>query len=464
MKLLRAAALLIVLLAASLASAQLAFAPSARLGAGMHAGSWIPIAASATGTPLAYAPSTSALVGLNSVVISTVARSGGLVSATTATALTAAPGQTIYVTGVTDASYDGGFSIISASGTSLTWDQTGPNSSSSGGSVGSFYPIAVDASGNLQSSYTLPIATTSILGGVKPDGVTCAVNGSTGVLSCGGAFTAAGDLSGSNTSQTVVGLDGTPFCTGYAPTNGEAVTLTTAGSPNPCYTAAIPAAGELVTTSVSDNTNYYLALWTNNADGYQGGVVASPTYNPSTGALTLPATSSVAVGGGSPLTSTGPGGALASGAYVAAYSLPNATTSVLGGVKPDGTTCTTASGVITCVPTSADAAVVTTTVSSGSISVSGNANVVICTTTCTVTPIAPAAGVQLCVRNAPGSATVITMAALGSGNYYELTSHAAWGTANHTTVSGGVATDQICFVGYDANHYAVASYNGTWTD
>ena len=66
--------------------------------------------------------------------------------------------------------------------------------------------------------------------------------------------------------------------------------------------------------------------------------------------------------------------------------------------------------------------------------------------------------------NAPGSATVITMAALGSGNYYELTSHAAWGTANHTTVSGGVATDQICFVGYDANHYAVASYNGTWTD
>ena len=37
MKLMRAAALLIVLLAASLASAQLAFAPSARLGAGMHA-------------------------------------------------------------------------------------------------------------------------------------------------------------------------------------------------------------------------------------------------------------------------------------------------------------------------------------------------------------------------------------------------------------------------------------------
>ena len=36
------------------------------------------------------------------------------------------------------------------------------------------------------SSYTLPIATTSILGGVKPDGTTCTVNGTTGVLSCTG--------------------------------------------------------------------------------------------------------------------------------------------------------------------------------------------------------------------------------------------------------------------------------------
>jgi len=105
-----------------------------------------------------------------------------------------------------------------------------------------------------------------------------------------------------------------------------------------------------------------------------------------------------------------------------------------------------------------------TTVSSGSISVTANNAYVICTTTCTVTPVAPAAGIQLCVRNAPGSATVITMAALGGGNYYELTTHAAWGTANHTTVSGGAYTDSLCLVGYDANHYAVMSYTGTWTD
>jgi hypothetical protein len=106
----------------------------------------------------------------------------------------------------------------------------------------------------------------------------------------------------------------------------------------------------------------------------------------------------------------------------------------------------------------------TTTVNSGSISVNGNNNYVICTSTCTVTLTTPAAGVQLCVRNSPGSATVITLAALGSGNYYELTTHASWGTVNHTVVSGGLATDAICLVGYDANHYAIFSYNGTWAD
>jgi hypothetical protein len=89
---------------------------------------------------------------------------------------------------------------------------------------------------------------------------------------------------------------------------------------------------------------------------------------------------------------------------------------------------------------------------------------VICTTTCTVTPLTPTAGKQICVRNDPGVSTAITLAALGAGNYYELTSHASWGTANHTVVSGGAATDSICLVGYDANHYAVFSYNGTWTD
>ena len=108
---------------------------------------------------------------------------------------------------------------------------------------------------------------------------------------------------------------------------------------------------------------------------------------------------------------------------------------------------------------------VTTTVSSGSIgTVTTNSTIVVCTTTCNLTPMQAAAGVQLCVRNAPGSATVITLNALASSNYYELTTHAGWGTAAHNLVSGGAATDSICLSGYDATHYMVMSYTGTWSD
>jgi hypothetical protein len=38
----------------------------------------------------------------------------------------------------------------------------------------------------------------------------------------------------------VIGLNGVPFCTGFTPTNGQAVEYTTASSPNPCYTAGTP--------------------------------------------------------------------------------------------------------------------------------------------------------------------------------------------------------------------------------
>ena len=44
------------------------------------------------------------------------------------------------------------------------------------------FPVPVGTGG----SYTLPIATTSTLGGVKPDGTNCVVNGTTGVLTCAG--------------------------------------------------------------------------------------------------------------------------------------------------------------------------------------------------------------------------------------------------------------------------------------
>ena len=68
-----------------------------------------------------------------------------------------------------------------------------------------------------------------------------------------------------------------------------------------------------------------------------GGCAISSNAFCVTGATALGDT---AIGVGSAITSSGPGGALASGAYASAYVLPAATSSVLGGVIPDGTMIT----------------------------------------------------------------------------------------------------------------------------
>jgi hypothetical protein len=107
---------------------------------------------------------------------------------------------------------------------------------------------------------------------------------------------------------------------------------------------------------------------------------------------------------------------------------------------------------------------VATLVSSGAIATAANSTIVVCTTTCTITPITPAAGVQLCARNGPGVSSVITLAAL-TGVYYEKTDHSAWASSSgHTMTSSGATTDMVCIVGYDANHYALASQVGMTTN
>src|ERR1017187_3583809 len=43
----------------------------------------------------------------------------------------------------------------------------------------------------------------------------------------------------------VIGLTGVPFCTGFTPTNGQAIEYSTGGSPHPCWTAATPSGSGL---------------------------------------------------------------------------------------------------------------------------------------------------------------------------------------------------------------------------
>lgn len=115
--------------------------------------------------------------------------------------------------------------------------------------------------------------------------------------------------------------------------------------------------------------------------------------------------------------------------------------------------------------TSADIPAPKTTVGSGASTrtTAEGAEYVFCTGACTVTPQVPAAGVQLCVMNAPGSATAITLANI-TNVYYGKTDNSGWqANANYKLVSGGAATDKICIVGYDATHYIVMSSTGTWT-
>jgi hypothetical protein len=66
-----------------------------------------------------------------------------------------------------------------------------------------------------------------------------------------GTFAAGGDLTGTSTNQHVVGLDSVPFCTGFAPTNGQVTQYTTASSPNPCWGAGNATGAPPATPSLS---------------------------------------------------------------------------------------------------------------------------------------------------------------------------------------------------------------------
>jgi trimeric autotransporter adhesin len=106
-----------------------------------------PIVGTASPTTLYYASSGVPVLGNNassstsgfqniSGQVSSISRSGNVVTATFTGNLPADPtGLTMTVSGVADASYDGSFQVTSTGGNQLTYSNSGPNDSSSGGTI-----------------------------------------------------------------------------------------------------------------------------------------------------------------------------------------------------------------------------------------------------------------------------------------------------------------------------------------
>ena len=186
------------------------------------------------------------------------------------------------------------------------------------------------------SSYTLPTATASVLGGVKPDGVT--IGNSAGAISVTFGTTANTATQG-NDARVTGALSASTAASTYAPLASPFLT----GTPIAPTAAANTATTQIATTAYVMNM---AALIAPVMDGTQAigfsytyarqdhvhpsdtsrAPLASPTF---TG---TPAAPTATLG-----TSTTQ---LATTAFVAAaaYALPVATSSVLGGVKPDGAT------------------------------------------------------------------------------------------------------------------------------
>ena len=110
--------------------------------------------------------------------------------------------------------------------------------------------------------------------------------------STGTGFTAGGDLAGSSTVQRVIGVDGVPLCTGFTPTDGEALTYTTGSSPNPCYAAVGAGASSTqilnATGNVGGTANTILAQYTPTLTGLnQGWIYCWQPQQSNTGAATF---------------------------------------------------------------------------------------------------------------------------------------------------------------------------------
>jgi len=92
------------------------------------------------------------------------------------------------------------------------------------------------------------------------------------------------------------------------------------------------------------------------------------------------------------------------------------------------------------------------------------AEIIVCTSTCTVTPPGTlTAGWQFCVQNDDNVSTVITLAAVANIQY-EATARTSYGGANKSMTSNGAVANQICMVAISTTKYNVFSSVGTWTN
>lgn len=200
------------------------------------------------------------------------------------------------------------------------------------------------------STYTLPTASTSVLGGVKIDGTSIVINGS-GVISAAGAtgtVTTVAIVNANGFNGTVANPNTAPnitlstTVTGLIKGNGTAISAATVGTDYSVGTSALET-GILKSTTATGALSIAVAAdfptLNQNTTGYASALKSAST-TVSVSAATAPTTGQVltAVDGSTATWQTPSGGG---------YTLPTASTTVLGGVKVDGSTITiNGSGVI----------------------------------------------------------------------------------------------------------------------
>ena len=178
----------------------------------------------------------------------------------------------------------------------------------------------------IPSVYVLPTATTTVLGGVKVDGTTITINGSGVISSVGGG-----------TSGTIINTSRTVFTATTNQTVFTGVGTYTIGTGQlRVYIAGV----RQFPTAYTETTTTSFTLTAGVAAGTS--VLAEVDGYTSTPALySLPIATTTILGGvkvdGTTIT-INPSTGVISGSST--YSLPTATTSILGGVKVDGTTIT----------------------------------------------------------------------------------------------------------------------------